>query len=133
MSFWYFGKFLYKTILFRPIALIFQVVFRIITGAHLPINLSCGKKLHLAYGGSGVVVHRDVVIGDNVLISPGVVIGGKGGTRVPIIGNNVQIMPGAKILGDIFIADGTFIGVNAVLLEDTVPNSKWISSKAREI
>jgi serine O-acetyltransferase len=45
-----------------------------------------------------------------------IVIGEKNGSEnVPIIGNNVSIAAGAKIFGKIVIADGIYIGANAVV------------------
>jgi serine O-acetyltransferase len=110
-----------------------QFLFRIITGAHLPVSIKCGKNLQLAYGGAGLVVHKDCTMGDNVLLSPGVVIGGRVGAEVPRIGNNVRIMPGAKVLGNIFVSDGTLIGVNAVVIQNTSQGSVWVAPLARQI
>ncbi len=79
------------------------------------------------------MVHKDCTMGDNVLLSPGVVIGGRVGAEVPRIGNNVRIMPGAKVLGNIFVSDGTLIGVNAVVIQNTSQGSVWVAPLARQI
>ena len=52
-------------------------------------------------------------------------IGANGGSsKAPQIGNNVYIGPGAVIYGDISIADGCYIGANAVVNKSFVePNS----------
>lgn len=133
MLFWRIGNTLNRSLLFRPMALGIQFCFRVITGAHLPVSIKCGRNLKLAYGGAGLVVHKDCNIGNDVLLSPGVVIGGRVGRGVPSIGNNVRIMPGAKILGDVFISDGTFIGVNAVVIQDTDQGSVWVAPLARKL
>lgn len=133
MIFWKIGNFLHGPLLLRPIAMCIQILFRMITGAHLPVSIKCGKNLKLAYGGAGLVVHKNCTIGDNVLLSPGVVIGGRVGSEVPRIGNNVRIMPGAKVLGNIFVSDGTFIGVNAVVIQSTSEGSVWVAPLARQL
>ncbi len=58
-----------------------------------------------------------ISIGDNVRISPSVVIDAEEGPV--IIGNNVKIMPQATILGPCFIGDDTVIKVGAKIYEDT--------------
>lgn len=37
--------------------------------------------------------------------------------KVPVIGNNVRLGTGAKVLGDVYIADGVQIGAGAVVLD----------------
>lgn len=49
------------------------------------------------------------------------------------MGDNVVIGAGAKILGNIFIASGTKVGANAVVLRDTSPNSTVVGIPAEEI
>ena len=66
----------------------------------------------------GIVLHREVVIGDNVQINQHVTIGGLVGPGVPKIGNNVIIGAGAKVLGDITIGSNVSIGANAVVIDD---------------
>lgn len=41
----------------------------------------------------------------------------QGSMKAPLIGNDVYIGPGAVIFGDIEIADGCYIGANAVVLK----------------
>lgn len=73
----------------------------------------------LAYGGVGVVIHKNAVIGKNCVIESNVTIGGRNNLPgVPVIGDNVFIGTGARILGNIHIGSGSIIGANAVVLHD---------------
>jgi serine O-acetyltransferase len=103
-----------------------KVVARVVTrvgrhlfACHLPPEVELGAGCELGYGGIGVIVHPQARIGRDVLLSPGVVIGGRSGLAgAPIIGNGVKIGAGAKILGPIQIGDGVHVGANAVVIRD---------------
>ena len=80
----------------------------------IPKN-TCGKGLTLYHFGS-IVLNGGVRIGKNCCIMNNVNIGANGGSeKCPRIGNDVYIGPGAVIYGDIEIADGCYIGANAVV------------------
>ena len=83
-------------------------------GISIPKN-TCGKGLTLYHFGS-IVLNGGVRIGKNCCIMNNVNIGANGGSeKCPRIGNDVYIGPGAVIYGDIEIADGCYIGANAVV------------------
>lgn len=107
-----------------------QVVF----GSYIPAECLIGSKCKVAYGGSGLIVHPRAVIGDNCLLSPGVVIGGRGEHYdVPRIGNNVRLFPGAKVLGPITIGDRATVGANAVVVENVNSDDVFVSPKATRL
>ena len=84
--------------------------------AVVPYKAEIGKRCLLSHGGNGVVIHPEVVIGNNVMISHRITIGGRGRwPNVPKMGNDVYIAPGAKILGHIKIGDNSVIGANSVV------------------
>lgn len=86
----------------------------------------------LGYGGLGVVIHKDAIIGNDCHIDQGVTIGGTGTKLgVPRLGDRVYIGAGAKILGDISVGDGATIGANAVVLTDVPPNGVAVGVPAR--
>jgi serine O-acetyltransferase len=114
----------------RAISRVSQVVF----GAVLPPEAIIGDGTELGYGGMGVVVHKDSIIGRNVLLSPGVVIGGRSEKAgVPVIEDDAKIGAGAKILGPIRIGAGAKIGANAVVLHDVAPGDTVAGVPARPI
>ncbi len=81
-----------------------------------------------------MVIGETAVIGDNVTIFQGVTLGGTGkerGKRHPDIGNNVVIGTGAKVLGNILIGDNSYIGANAVVLNDVPQNSTVVGVPGR--
>ncbi|WP_204317734.1 serine O-acetyltransferase [Neobacillus sedimentimangrovi] len=106
---------------------------------HLEIKYSVLISMHCKIGKGfkldhflGVVIGRDVIIGDNCKIYQQVTLGQKDG-KYPIIGNNVVIFPGAKIIGGIKIGNNVQIGTNAVVLHDVPDNSIAVGVPARII
>lgn len=93
------------------------------TGISIPKN-TCEKGLTLYHFGS-IVVNPACHIGENCCIMNNVNIGANGGShKAPQIGRDVYIGPGAVIYGDITIADGCYIGANAVVNKSFLtPNS----------
>lgn len=87
------------------------------------------------YHYGSIVVNPECRIERNYCIMNNVNIGANGGSvKAPRIGNNVYIGPGAVIFGDIEIADGCFIGANAVVNKSfTEPNSVIAGVPARVI
>ena len=88
----------------------------------LPIGTKLGKACSFPHGGY-IVINTNAVIGDNVTLYPGVLIGTVRGKGVPTIGNNVFIGAGAKILGNIKIGDWSFICPNSVVVKDVESGS----------
>lgn len=109
-------------------------VARHLFAAHLAPEAEIGRGTALGYGGLGVVVHKDARIGRDVILAPGVVLGGRSGIAgAPRIGDRVQIGAGAKILGPITVGDGAVIGANAVVLHDVAPGDVVAGVPARPI
>jgi serine O-acetyltransferase len=91
----------------------------VLFGSVVPATAVIGKDTELGYRGLSVVIHARSVIGENCMVGPFVVIGGRSGHHdVPVIGDDVFIGAGAKILGPITIGDGAVIGANAVVIHD---------------
>lgn len=95
----------------------------LLTGITIPKN-TCEEGLTLYHFGS-IVVNAACRIGRNCCIMNNVNIGANGGSlKAPKIGNDVYIGPGAVIYGEIEIADGCYIGANAVVNKSVMePNS----------
>lgn len=107
---------------------------RFFWAAFIPASAFIGKATRLGYGGLGVVIHKDAIIGQDCLISQQVTIGGIGlDDGVPSIGDNVLIGAGAKILGSIKIGDSAKIGANAVVLRDVPSGATAVGIPARII
>lgn len=87
-------------------------------GAKLGIQVyagTCGRGLHIWHYGS-TIISGEARVGENCTFHGQACIGNDGRSEAaPVIGNNVDIGVGAKVIGDIFIADGVKIGAGAVV------------------
>lgn len=106
---------------------------KFLTGIEIHPGAKIGKALFIDHG-MGVVIGETAVVGDNVTMYQGVTLGGTGkekGKRHPNIGNNVVIGAGAKILGNITVADNSYVGANAVVIKDVPANSTVVGVPGR--
>ena len=89
------------------------------TGISIPNSAQIGKGFYVGHF-SCIILHSNVIMGENCSIGPGVLIGarGLGSKGTPVIGNNVYIGAGAKVLGGIKIGNNVKIGANAVVVKD---------------
>jgi serine O-acetyltransferase len=102
------------------IARVFDKCNNLIHNSFLSSETNIGKGTIFAYGGIGLVIHKDAVIGKNCMIGQGITIGGIGGSdrkKLPIIEDNVYIGAGARILGNIRIGHDSIIAPNSVVLK----------------
>ncbi|MBL8013006.1 MAG: serine acetyltransferase [Candidatus Omnitrophica bacterium] len=113
--------------------LLFKMV-EITTGISIPSSAKIGKGFYVGHFG-GIVLHSDVVMGENCSIGPGVLIGtrGLGNKGVAVIGNNVYIGVGAKVLGKITIGNDVKIGANAVVVTNLPDGATAVGIPARII
>jgi serine O-acetyltransferase len=84
----------------------------------------------------GIYVHHDVVIGCNVNITHGTMLGYMNrGPREgsPIIGDEVFFGSGAKAIGKVHIGNRAAIGVNAVVTKDVPDNGVAVGLPAKVI
>jgi serine O-acetyltransferase len=94
------------------------------TAIDFPSSLKVGSGLTLVHGW-GIVVNKDALLGSNVTLFNGVVIGRKDKiteqgrvTAYPVIGNDVWIGPHAIIIGGVRIGDGAIVGAGSVVTKD---------------
>lgn len=117
------SRFFYNKEFFRASKFITRVGF-LIFNSHVPGSAKIGKYSKAAYGGSGVIIHKEAIVGERVLFGQGTTIGRKlDPSGVPQVGDDVYISTGAKILGDIKIGNNVIIGANAVVINDVPDNS----------
>ena len=101
----------------------FYRLIYLINNCHVHYATKIGKGSTLAYGGIGVIIHKDSIIGENCVIESNVTIGGRNNElRVPVIGDYVFIGTGARILGPIHVGNNCIIVANAVVLHDVPDN-----------
>lgn len=118
---------------FLPLAYLKYCRLSLLTGISIPKN-TCAEGLTLYHFGS-IVVNAACKIGRNCCIMNNVNIGAnQGSLKAPKIGDDVYIGPGAVIFGDIEIADGCYIGANAVVNKSFLePNSVIVGIPAKVI
>lgn len=113
--------------------LIWLKISQIISGLSLPVGLKIGRGLFISHSGS-IIINAQCVIGDNINLAPGTVIGFGIKTGIegyPKIGNRVFIGPGAKFFGPITIGDDVMIGANAVVTSDVPDNAVVVGIPAK--
>ena len=110
-------------------------ISRTMTGIEIHPGAQIGQRLVIDHG-VGCVIGETAIIGNDCIIFHGVTLGGvkfDPVKRHPTIGNNVLIGTGAKVLGPIYIGDGSKIGANAVVMKDLLPNSIIVAPRSELI
>jgi len=122
VSFFRVGNFFYQKN-FKFLAKLISIMIRFVFSCWLPSSAKIGKNFKLGYGGLGVVIHNNTIIGDNCLIAQNVTIGRNfGDLKVPIICNDVYIGAGSVVFGEITIGDNVIIGSNSLVNKDIPSN-----------
>lgn len=107
---------------------------RLLFAVWLPSSATIGKNFKLGYGGLGIVIHFNTVIGDNCLVAQNVTIGRNfKDTKVPIIGNDVYIGTGSVVFGEITIGNNVIIGSNSVINKSIPDNCTVVGNPMRII
>ena len=119
-------------LLMRKVARFQHLVLSVLTGSDVDVGVRFGRNLRLPHP-TGVVIHRDVVIGDDCMVMQQVTLGQLAADGVPVIGSRVYIGSGAKVLGPVQIGDGARIGANAVVLHDVPAGATAVGVPAREV
>ena len=110
----------------KLLARILSTISRFLTGIEIHPGAQLGKRVFIDHG-MGIVVGETTIVGDDVLIYQGVVLGGtttNKGKRHPTIGKGVIIGSGAK-------GDYAKIGTGAVVLKDVPPDSTCVGVPGR--
>lgn len=118
--------------------LVLDLVFvRIFTGSHVPPECRIGRRLKIPHP-SGIIIQKNVVIGDHVTILHQVTIGinpmsASDRKTAPRIGDHVYIGAGAKIIGAVRVGDHARIGANAVVTRDIPAHCTAVGIPAKVI
>jgi len=102
-----------------------STVNRFLTGVEIHPGAKLGRRVFIDHGMS-VVIGETAIVGDDVLIYHGVLLGGTSSLkekRHPTVGNAVIIGAGATVLGNIKIGSGSKIGAGSVVLKDVPEGS----------
>lgn len=106
---------------------------RFITGIEIHPGATFGERVFIDHG-MGVVVGETAIVGDDVLIYQGVILGGTSTEKTkrhPTVEKGVIIGAGAKVMGNITIGEYSKIGTGAVVLKDVPSNSTCVGVPGR--
>lgn len=107
----------------QPVRFFIERFIEITTGISIPVEALIGRGFRIHHFG-GIILHPQAVVGEGCTIYQGVTLGDLGGWGgAPRLGKCVTVGAGAKILGEIEIGDGSFVGANSVVLCAVPPNS----------
>lgn len=129
---WSIEHWLYKHHM-RAFAIVVRAIIRLVFSCDIPYQVVIGKGTVFPHDGLGIILHNNVIIGENCKILHGVTMGGRGTEGVPRIGNNVTIGAHAIILGGITIGDGAIVGAGTVVLHDVEKNTVVAGNPAKII
>jgi serine O-acetyltransferase len=119
-----------------PLLVIYRLaatLCRNVYGIELPLDAEVGRRLWLAHQ-SGIVIGRQVVIGDDCVIRQNVTIGAdeRGGKRPPPrLGDRVQVGAGAVIVGGAVIGHDARVGPNAFVMRDVPAGASAFAPPAK--
>lgn len=108
-------------------------ISRFLTGIEIHPGARIGRRVVIDHG-MGVVIGETAVVGENVLIYMGVVLGGtalENVKRHPTIGNNVILGSGAIVLGPITVGDGAKVGAGSVVVRPVPPGATVVGVPGR--
>lgn len=116
-----------------PVRGFYKFFFHWFMGVEIPDTTRIGKGFEIFHG-QGLVIHPDVVIGNNVTVRHNTTIGNaREGGKCPVIGNNVQIGANVVVIGSITIGDFAVIGAGSVVVKDVKPYMLVAGNPAKEI
>jgi serine O-acetyltransferase len=106
---------------------------RWLTGIEIHPAARIGAGLFIDHG-MGVVIGETAIIGRNCTLFHQVTLGGTGkqtGKRHPTLEDNVVVGAGAKVLGNITLGQGCYVGANSVVLTDVPPSCTVVGIPGR--
>jgi serine acetyltransferase len=121
-----------------PLAKAIKALNFLLNSTLLPFQAHVGQRVRVEHHGLGVVLHPNVIIGDDVQIWHNVTIASEtspGSEHMVRIGNGVMLGVGSTIIArkdsGLMVGDGARIGAGAVVTRDVPPAAVMVGSPAR--
>ena len=118
---------------FRFSARFIAHINRFLTGIEIHPGAEIGRRVVIDHG-MGIVIGETAVVGDDVLIYMGVVLGGtalENVKRHPTVEDGVVLGSGAIILGPILIGKGAKVGAGSVVVRSVPPGATVVGVPGR--
>ncbi len=118
-----------------PVVALYRVAIDWLLGVEIPPSVRAGGGL-CVWHGTGMVLHKRVVLGEQVTLRHGVTIGILGDgldetAAAPVLGDRVDVGAGAILLGPITVGDDAVIGAGSVVLTDVPAGATAVGNPAR--
>ncbi len=117
----------------KTLARLVSHISRFLTGIEIHPGAIIGRRFFVDHG-MGVVIGETAVLGNDVLLYQGVVLGGTSlqkTKRHPTLGNNVIVGAGATVLGPIEVGDCSRIGAGSVVIKSVPKGSTVVGIPGR--
>ena len=119
-----------------PFLIFYRITIEWILGLEIPAGCKIGGGIIIDHG-QGLVINRNVVIGENCRLrnstTIGIKMGNDGNYKSPIIGDNVDIGANVVIIGEIEVGNNVVIGAGSVVTKSIPNNSVVVGNPARII
>nr|WP_278986423.1 hypothetical protein [Plesiomonas shigelloides] len=132
------GNFFYKRKVYL-LSSFFKNINFILFNSYIPSSAQIGEGTKFAYGGIGVVIHKDAIIGRNCILGQGITIGAAEGyasdvaNKAPVIGDNCYLSAGCRIIGDVKVGSNSIVGASSLVNKSFPSNSVIVGIPARVI
>jgi serine O-acetyltransferase len=120
----------------HQLARLVQGLIYVVFSAVIPPEVSFGERVNLMHHGFGIVMHPNVVVGDDVIVYHHVTLGTdtrRDDPRRLVIGRGAVIGAGAVVLGPIDIGEGARVGAGAVVTKDVPAGAVVVGNPARVV
>jgi putative colanic acid biosynthesis acetyltransferase WcaB len=119
------------------INVIFLKLLKFFCGLDISPKTQIGAGLMLFHP-QNIVINGDSVLGENVMLKHNVTIGNKvdpisGEHVAPVIGDNVELSPGVIVLGKVQIGNNSIIGAGSIVVKDIAADSIAVGNPAKVI
>lgn len=115
-----------------PFRLLYKFCIQWVLGIDIPDTTKIGKNFTIFHG-QGLVVHKSVIIGNNVTLRHNTTIGNaRQNGACPIIADNVDVGANSVIIGDIRIGNNAVIAAGSIVVKN-VPDFAVVAGNPAKV